>query len=189
MEIIPNWHPIFVHFTVALFSVAVLFLILSYLLATFTQKPNFLASEFEIVGRWNLWLTALITIGTALAGLHAYNTVKHDEVSHAVMTTHRNLAITTAAIILLLATWSLRSYYKHKNFQLTFIIVLLIGQGLLLTTAWYGGELVYRHGTGVMSLPKEKNSNHRHEHEMTNENKDQKHSNEHQHLESNEIHR
>ena len=32
-------------------------------------------------------------------------------------------------------------------------ILLIALLGLLMTTAWYGGELVYRHGIGVMSLP------------------------------------
>lgn len=163
VEIIPNWHPIFVHFTVALFSAAAIFLIFSYLLANFSQTTSSWASEFSVVGRWNLWLAALITVGTALAGLYAYNTVKHDEISHAIMTIHRNWAIITVTLILTLAAWSLWNYYKQKRLSLAFVITLLMGQGLLLTTAWYGGELVYRYGTGVMSLPQEENSMHNHE--------------------------
>lgn len=167
IEIIPNWHPMFVHFTVALFSVAVLFLVLSYFFTSFSGSTNFLASEFEIVGRWNLWLVSLITIGTVLAGLYAYYTVNHSDASHNVMTTHRNWALVTATIILILGGWALWNYRKDKGLRLWFVISLLIGEVLLLITAWYGGELVYRHGTGVMSCPKEGAKHHHHHHESS----------------------
>lgn len=36
--------------------------------------------------------------------------------------------------------------------------------GLLLSTAWHGGELVYRYGLGVMSMPKSHGEGHAHEH-------------------------
>ncbi len=103
IEIIPNWHPIFVHFTVALFSTAVGFYVLAYLSARLKFKSAILTVEFETVARWCLWLAAFITIGTVLAGLYAYNTVQHDATSHHAMTIHRNWALTTAASILLVA--------------------------------------------------------------------------------------
>jgi hypothetical protein len=46
---------------------------------------------------WCLWLVGIIVIGTILAGLQAYNTVKHDSASHLAMTAHRNWALLTAA--------------------------------------------------------------------------------------------
>lgn len=119
-------------------------------------------SEFETVGRWCLWLAALITIGTISAGFYAYYTVKHDAVSHAAMTVHRNWALLTALSIFLMACWSVRRYVKHQKLTLLFVIPLLVVQGLLLTTAWHGGELVYRYGIGVMSLPQAEEVGHQH---------------------------
>lgn len=87
------------------------------------------------------------------AGLHAYYTVGHDGVSHAAMIKHRNWAIPTAIAIWLVATWSFYRYLKQKSITLVFIIALLVVQGLVLSTAWRGAELVYRYGLGVMSLP------------------------------------
>lgn len=42
---------------------------------------------------------------------------------------------------------------QTKPLSITFILALLVMQGLLLSTAWRGGECVYRYGLGVMDLP------------------------------------
>lgn len=135
-------------------SISVAFYVLSYLsknLKIFVLSS--IGNELEIAARWCLWAGVLITIGTALAGFYAYYTVKHDTTSHIAMTDHRNWAIATAAVAILIAIWSLWGYYKRKTIIITFILALLVMQGLLTSTAWKGGELVYRYGVGVMDLP------------------------------------
>jgi uncharacterized membrane protein len=159
IEIIPNWHPIFVHFTVALFSASVGF----YTLALITQKRK-ITQEFETVSRWCLWSVAAITVITVIAGLYAYNTVKHDEISHAAMTIHRNWGLTTATAIIILSLWSYNRYLKNQTLSVIFYIGLLITQVLLLSTAWRGAELVFRYGLGVMSLPQAEGEGHNHTH-------------------------
>ncbi|KTC80169.1 hypothetical protein Lche_2189 [Legionella cherrii] len=163
IEILPNWHPIFVHFTVALFTTAFGFLMLAYLSTYLRIIPVKMALEFEIVGRWCLWGAALVTVFTIMAGLYAYNTVKHDEAAHIAMTNHRNWALSTAFAMWLVAIWSIWRYAKQKKMTLTFLIAMLLVEGLLLSTAWRGGELVYRHGLGVMSLPQAEGEKHHHE--------------------------
>jgi len=159
IEIIPNWHPLFVHFTVALFSTAVGF----YGLAYFASKLSLpIAKELEIASRWCLWAAGFSTIFTVIAGLNAYNTVQHDAPSHAAMTDHRNWALPTAGFILLLTVWSCRRFQRQKPLSGMFLIALLLGQGLLLSTAWRGAELVFRYGIGVMSLPKAESAEHHH---------------------------
>lgn len=167
VEILPNWHPIFVHFTVGLFTISTIFYLLS-LLFQLLANPRPITSEFEIAARWCLWMSAFITIFTVLAGLHAYNTVRHDDLSHIAMTNHRNWALTTATGIMLVSVWSIWRYYKNQKITLAFFIILAIIEGLLLTTAWKGGELVYRHGLGVMSLPQLENEVHHHDGMMKN---------------------
>ena len=149
IEILPNWHPIFVHFTVSLFTVSTLF----YFLTAFTNKLK-INHEFLVVARWCLWLSATITVGTIIAGFYAYNTVAHDGPSHAAMSDHRNWALVTFAVIVALAIGSFLRRRCHKSASVLFLIGMLIGLGLLMATAWRGGELVYRHGLGVMTLPK-----------------------------------
>lgn len=162
-EIIPNWHPIFVHFTVALFSTSVGFYTLAYLLPKFKLFPK-LAIDFEMVARGCLWVAGFMAVATVLAGLYAYNTVRHDAPSHLAMTDHRNWAIPMASAMVLVVLWSLWRTYKHKPITVNFIMALFIVQGLLLSTAWRGAELVYRYGLGVISLPKPEDKDHNHQH-------------------------
>lgn len=157
-EIIPNWHPLFVHFTVALFLLAAgLFAV-----TPFMKSP--LKEQWQTVARWNLWFGAGFTIITGLAGLYAYNTVAHDTPSHAAMMEHRNWAIVTITLILALAAWSIVRVRRNQALGAVFIVVMVITGGVLASTAWHGGEVVYRYGLGVMSLPKAESDGHNHAH-------------------------
>lgn len=149
IEIIPNWHPIFVHFTIGLLFSAALFL----LLAAFFPRSIW-APQALTAGRINLWLGATITCITLLAGWQAYNTVTHDGPSHAAMTDHRNWALLTAAVWAVLAVWSGVAYHKKaKHSSALFLAVVCAASILLGVTGYKGGEAVYRYGLGVMALP------------------------------------
>ncbi|MCB2082034.1 MAG: DUF2231 domain-containing protein, partial [Rickettsiales bacterium] len=106
-----------------------------------------------IVARWNLWMGALVTIGTVFAGWHAYNTVAHDGPSHAAMTDHRNWALVTASVFVLLALWTFWKQRGAKTVSPIFVVIILLAAGLLAVTGYKGGEVVYRHGLGVMRMP------------------------------------
>jgi uncharacterized membrane protein len=134
----------FVHFTVALLSISAVF----YLAGLLFKKNNFL-----VVARWNLWIGALATIGTVLAGWYAYNTVTHDGPSHAAMTDHRNWALVTASIFILLALWAFWKQRGATTVNPAFVVIILFAAGLLAITGYKGGEVVYRHGLGVMRMP------------------------------------
>lgn len=116
------------------------------------------------MARWCLWVGALITILTVFAGLYAFNTVQHDANSHAAMHEHRNWAFPTATAILIIACWAFLQHILKKTVTLTFLIVLLMTEGALMSTAWHGSELVYRYGLGVMSLPEDGHIGHQHHH-------------------------
>ena len=158
IEIIPNWHPIFVHFTVALLSLAVgLFVVTRFISGPIKQ-------QWEIVARWALWFGAAITVITAFTGLYAYNTVGHDTPSHVAMTDHRNWAIATIGTFIVLAIWSFIRVQRKKTLGAVFVVAMVAGGALLGSTAWHGGEAVYRFGLGVMSLPKVEGEGHAHKH-------------------------
>lgn len=148
IEIIPNWHPIFVHFTIGLLLTAALF----HLAAMLTGNQP-LKQTLTHVANWNLWLGVLITIVTVAAGWLAFNSVNHDTPSHLAMIEHRNWAMVTFAAYLLVGIWSLFRAKQHAPLNWTLVIAVCGAGILLLSTAWHGGELVYRHGLGVMSLP------------------------------------
>lgn len=144
IEIIPNWHPIFVHFTIGLLGISALL----YLAGLVLKKENLL-----VAARWNLWIGAAMTICTVMAGLYAYNTVTHDGPSHAAMTDHRNWALPTAGVFLVLALWVAWKQRGDKIVSPVFVSAMLLASGLLAVTGYKGAEAVYRHGIGVMRMP------------------------------------
>lgn len=155
IEIIPNWHPIFVHFTVGLLATSILLYFLHLLLV---KKE--LAKTLLVVAEWNLWIGTFFGVLTVITGFIAYNTVAHDDISHIVMKEHRNLALITLTTFIVLSVWALKHRARATKPQLPFYTGSLLAILLLGSTAWHGGELVYRYGLGVMSLPKQEVHNH-----------------------------
>lgn len=146
--ILPNWHPVLVHFTIALLTISAFL----YVAGIALKKENFF-----IVARWNLWIGVTITVGTLVAGLYAYNTVVHDDVSHVAMTDHRNWAFGTASIFVLLALWALKTQRGAKAVHPLFAFAMVLATGLLFITGYKGGDIVYRYGLGVASTPDMRN--------------------------------
>ncbi|MGE3831019.1 MAG: DUF2231 domain-containing protein [Parvibaculaceae bacterium] len=152
IDIIPNWHPIIVHFTVALLSIAATLFIAE----PFIAHPG-IRRQIATVARWNLWFGAGAAILTVIAGFLAFDAVPHSsETQHQAMIDHRNWALATAALFVTLAGWSLvqtlRGSLELRGWQRAVFIPLIAGAALmLLVTGFKGGELVYRHGLGVMS--------------------------------------
>jgi len=159
IEIIPNWHPIFVHFTVALLAISTLFYCLS---LAFKQHPW--RAQWISAANWNLWIGTLITLGTVSAGWLAYNSVDHDTPSHVAMTNHKYWALATLFVFIPLAIWAVQQYRQRVEPPFVFVGVLIVATVLLMSTAWRGGELVYRHGLGVMALPSSEGEGHQHDH-------------------------
>ena len=159
IEIIPNWHPIFVNFTVALFTVSALLYIVALLSPNAPWRHGCLAAA-----HWNLALGAgfaLITVGT---GLNAYYTVAHDSPSHAAMTNHRNWAFAAAGVIVAMALWQWFRRRRDSQPNVLLAVTMMLAGGLLTVTAWKGAELVFRYGLGVMALIETEGPGHNHEH-------------------------
>ncbi len=100
MTLIPGWHPLVVHFPLALVITGTLCLLSARLL-----RRESLAATLATVGTWNLCLgavAALFALATGLAaviGLHA-GTAAHQAVS-----VHVKWAIFTSLALVLLAVW------------------------------------------------------------------------------------
>ncbi|MCH8158811.1 MAG: DUF2231 domain-containing protein [Proteobacteria bacterium] len=174
IEIIPNWHPIFVNFTVALFVVSMLLHVVVLLAPKAPWRNACLAAA-----HWNLALGAVFALITVGTGLNAYYTVAHDSPSHAAMTDHRNWAFVTASIIVVVALWRWTRRRRDTQPSLLLAITLVLAGGLLTVTAWKGAELVFRYGLGVMALVEAEGPGHSHEHDNDENDGDEHASHEH----------
>ncbi len=169
IEIIPNWHPILVHFSIGLFFTAVLF----YLARCLLPIAHPWRAQWLIMANWSLWAGCLFTVATVIAGFLAYNSVEHDRAAHAAMTLHRNWALSAAGLFLALGLAAIYLARRQRSPGAVFLVSAAIAVVILLTTAYLGAEVVYRHGIGVMSLPEieadaqpsaDEGHNHTHEH-------------------------
>ncbi|GEM_PF-727791 len=143
------WHPIFVHFSVALLTVATVF----YVLASIFPKAGS-RQQWITVAEWNLWVGFGLAVLTLLFGWLAFNTVSHDDASHEAMKVHAVLALITGGSFGVLTLWSIWHRKSAPYPSWTFIGLMLASFGFLVTTGLRGGELVYQHGLAVTSLPK-----------------------------------
>ena len=136
-----NIHPVLVHYPIAFFTA---FFLLD-LLGTLAKKP-----QWRYVAGWLLYLGALASVFTVVAGLFAADSVEHGEDVHGLMEQHEHLGIAILSLSLFLAGlrlkhWFLHSYIGHA-FSLTLAGVLFL---LVSLAADLGGTMVYRHGVSV----------------------------------------
>jgi len=147
-EIIPNLHPLFVHFPIALIAVSAVFHV-----AALATKGKACATHCAILAHSTLWLGALAALPTVFFGWQAFNSVNHDEAGHVAMLAHRAWALATLAVVAVLAGWDAWRSKVDALPKWWFAGAVIVAWGLVSVTAWHGAELVYRHGLGVLSLP------------------------------------
>lgn len=158
-EIIPNVHPAIVHFPIALTLVAFLLGLIAYLTRRYA-----ITEHFSVASHMSLWLAALGAIGAVIFGWLAFNSVNHDEGGHLAMLTHLVWAIPTALGLVGVAVWDIAKNGFKKPVSLFMVIQLLVLSIGISVTAWLGGEVVYRHGIGVLSIPATSGTGHSHQH-------------------------
>jgi len=162
-EIIPNLHPLMVHFPIALISVSAIFHV-----TAIATRGKACATHCSVLAHTTLWLGALAALPTVFFGWQAFNSVNHDEAGHAAMLLHRTWALATLALLVVLAGWDAWRSKLDAMPAWWFAGAVIGAWGMVATTAWHGGELVYRHGLGVMALPAvESGPTHGHEHAST----------------------
>ncbi len=156
----PNIHPVLVHFAYALTVVAAGLYALG-LVPRYRLRPGLSAAA-----DWSLYLAGGFIVLTIAAGFQAYYSVAHDTPSHEAMTTHRNWAVPTGTLVLILAGW--RWFHRAHKPSAALASAAILSAGLLSVTAWWGGHLVYTYGLGVQSLPEAGSGDgHDHDHGTT----------------------
>ena len=143
-EIIPNWHPLAVHFPIALVITATLLLLGGRL----RPATPLLAASARLL----LQIAAPAALLAAALGWQAYLTVAHDSAGHLVMTRHRDWALLCTASLLVLTLWDALRQRAGLAVHVALLPALLVLSGGFGMTGWLGGEMVYRHQVGVLPL-------------------------------------
>ena len=162
----PNYHPLLVHYPIALLFTGTAIELFSFL--------GWRRHGFRAAGRWMILLGALLAIPAALSGIYALNGVVRAGVSDAdaggswhelaaasplikqpaawaTMVRHVWLqSIATLLVVLAAVGWLASSDRIRQRLYPLFLLLLLTGVGVTSTGAWFGGEGVYRHAVGVM---------------------------------------
>ena len=142
-DIVPNWHPAAVHFPIALGMTTVLLLV--------AARLNPVHAGFSAAARLLLPLAAISAVIAAALGWYAYGTVEHDAAGHAVMIRHRDWALGATVVLAALALWDGWRWRSAQAVHGALLPAMLLVAGALAVTGWLGGEMVYRHGVGVMA--------------------------------------
>ncbi len=141
---LPNIHPVFVHFPIALLSV---FLLME-ALGSITDKKCLRGTASAM-----LYLGTLAAIVTFLSGLAAAASVGHGKEVHEVMTCHKSMALIVVILSVILSVWRIAVGEKFSTcWRTVHFIVGIIMIAFLYSAADKGGTMVYKHGVGVQSL-------------------------------------
>jgi uncharacterized membrane protein len=140
----PNIHPLLVHFPIAL----IFAVLLIDLIGLLSRRENYLRvgtilTLFALAG-------GIAAVGT---GLFAEESVWHSPTAGELIERHELLGFTYLGIIVLLAILRLAAGKKFMN-TLAWVgwIIAFAAAGVVSLGAYIGGELVYRHGTGVTGM-------------------------------------
>ena len=160
----PNWHVILIHYPLGVFVLGMVIELFSFL---------YRRSTLRVAGRWMILLGALSGIPTALSGIYALGNVVRMDLPATAADPNRPWADVTAASTLNTEQWEFLGRHAWAQASSTALAVTLVTLFLGLSDRWrrrlyfpvllgllfslvamvwgayYGGEMVYRHGTAV----------------------------------------
>lgn len=139
-------HPLFVHFPIAFFTMFVLLEIIW----MFSQKEWIRNSSIL-----TLSLGLLFAIPTLLSGEASAENFEKVQQLESLIETHETFAKLTSAtfsITFIVKILLLRTNKLNTKTNLIVIAIALIGLYFLIQTGMKGGELVYKHGVGILQL-------------------------------------
>jgi uncharacterized membrane protein len=148
-----EWHPIAVHFPLALNVTAALALAAARM-PMFERHRTTLA----LLGTWNLVLGAIGVLLAFGTGLAAVADLDLDRVAKAAVGSHVKWAVFSGVALLLLAVWRGAGNAADSRPSRLFLVVLWASTAALIVTGYRGGQNVYRFGVGVAAAASQSNT-------------------------------
>jgi uncharacterized membrane protein len=143
----PGWHPLVVHFPLALVLIAT-----PLLLAARLVRSDTIASTTAVVGTWNLCLGAVAALFALATGLSAVLDLDVDAAARQAISLHMKWAMFSTLALVLLAVWRGAGTAPASRPSWVFLVVLLAAAAALAVTGYHGGENVYEFGVGVKKI-------------------------------------
>jgi len=135
-----NYHPIFVHFPIALWLTALFFELLAVLRSS---------DDMHRTAARLLYLGTLAGAIAALTGLYAQDSVPNGP-AQGVVELHEDIMLVTFSLSVGLCLFA---FFARKNFTVLFRKLMLLGLVILAALLTYGtdrgAQLVYQYGSGV----------------------------------------
>ncbi|MEP6884269.1 MAG: DUF2231 domain-containing protein [Gammaproteobacteria bacterium] len=144
MSGVPGWHPMAVHFPLALVITATLLLWAARLWSRTRH-----AATLSIVGTWNLCLGSVAALFALATGLAAVVDLHVGAAAHLAISLHLRWAIVSTLLLVLLSVWRGAGTAHESLPSWIFLAVLTTAAASLAMTGYRGGQNVYRYGVGV----------------------------------------
>jgi uncharacterized membrane protein len=148
MHIVPGWHPIVVHFPLALIVTAAFALTVARVLPS--ERT---AATLATVGTWNLCLGAVAAFFALATGLAAVIGLHVGSVAHQAISAHVKSAVVTTMLVTLVAVWRGAGTAAESRPSWGFVLMMWVATSALIVTGYRGGQNVYRYGVGVSVSP------------------------------------
>jgi uncharacterized membrane protein len=137
-----EWHPIAVHFPLALVTTAAVALSAA---GVWERHRATLAT----LGTWNLCLGALGALVALATGLAAISSVEIDAAARVAVSLHIRSAIFTTLGLVLIAAWRGAGAAQESRPSRGFLALLWLLVAALTVTGYRGGQNVYQYGVGT----------------------------------------
>lgn len=139
-----QWHPMMVHFPLALTIAGAGCLLLVRIL-----KDGPVRQSLAMAGTWNLILgggAALLTLGTGYLAVLDLKLLGGAQYS---VSRHMIWAVSTSQLVVLLALWRSLAVKWDSAPSAWFLLLLTVACAGFIVTGYYGGENVYHYALGV----------------------------------------
>jgi uncharacterized membrane protein len=138
------WHPLFVHFPLALLLGGVAVEAAGWL----ARRPSWRRVALGLLSAGVI--SAVPAVGS---GLLAYGRVDHSSAAHALMTTHRNLMLVAVGLFAAAVVWRWRLGERplRRPWGGLYALLVAAGTGVLILGGERGADLVLDHATGIPS--------------------------------------